>query len=272
MQFLTTHKVAGGLDPRAETADTLLEAGVRLERHVARKVATPMGSAAVYRADQLYANSMCSQEKLNGTKRSREEYQQAQRLHRVTFACIPQVERARYQDMASELNAKRRRGCTPESDVRQFHCSELWGLSSKTSPLSESEFLKAVGGSDIADEQVSFNSWGNAARDNFEKRVFVTDQNCIPKARKFCFPASCVELHAGVCRTGDTSRDLYVKLGHLLWKHLYSTGCEFTWIRLAVARGDAPSEVLNDWQLILWVSHLRGSDPQLALFLQGQLA
>lgn len=126
----------------------------------------------------------------------------------------------------------------------------LWGLSSKDSPLKPDEFIKQACTGRVADPECSFNSWGPEARSKFLDHLFVRDEGAIPKNRKFSSPLSRSEMHPGVCRTDDTQRDLFVKVGLVLRHYLTANEMEGKWVRVAVATREAQEEVLNDWEVV----------------------
>ncbi len=84
---------------------------------------------------------------------------------------------------------------------------------------------------------------------------------------------SCAQLHFDVCQERDSANyDCICKQGLALWQYLWgrdglSTG---SWLRLYISSRDAVDEALQGHQeVVCCLAYIRGSDPRLALFLEG---
>jgi hypothetical protein len=143
----------------------------------------------------------------------------------------------------------------------------LIGLPSERLPVNRDAFARATG----ADAHRGFNAWGVRAQDEYAQQSFVEDRDEIPKGSPVTIAPCCAHLHFGVCQTADKADyDMYVAVGIAIFKHLWDSSAEFSWVRLYLADNNDLGQVLGGRCKYVWVAHLRGSNPRMALLLPGE--
>ena len=246
-QWLTAHANAGGQDPRKQTASSMLQQGVALERH--RKQVSQSSSGGM-RANTFLMKS-------RGIRSLAEASQQLAAMEDHEQREIRRQSKSFRRQSSSELGGS---GDRPSGD-------KMFQLSSSAMPLDEQTFISEAGIEDV--DNSSFQSWGPELRARFQERVFQLDQGAIPDRMKFKVSLPCCKLHPGICKSEALS-DLYVQAGKQLWEVLYSEDICHTWIRVfRLNHGEVdptPGE-----SLYYYCGHVRGANPRCCLFAKGPL-
>jgi hypothetical protein len=275
-QMIRDHLVAGGTDPRVETAAKLADSGVILQRQVRKALPTPCRGGGGANASMLYANFKCSEDaRIHDVYGSREVCRAAWKSYHLEFRLLPASERQLFEEKAASLrrpHADSSHGdhaCMPTS---RRTIKANFGLATAELPISSDAFVAAASGHAAPDSNLAFRAWGPAARDELIKDIFVEDNNCIPGKKKFTEILSCRQMHFGICRTDDVDvYDVYTRCGNSLWQFAWAEDLEHSWCALQVCERDTLQPIASCRIVVAYLANLRGADPRRVVFFQGQL-
>jgi hypothetical protein len=258
-QFLSAHRSAGGVDPRCQTAEELIEDGVPLERQVA--ATQTRSNSGGLRIATAYRNMKLAEDKQRGVKRSREELRRESKRLALEFRTIRTPVFNQLQRSVREAAAAKASVLEQEPEARAFE-SNL-GLASKREPVQLDKIAMAVSGDPCVGETCSFRSWGVGARKKFVEQCFVADQFEIRTTAKLKIPRCCHQLHPGLCKTSaSASYELCCAIGTKLWEWCRSK--EFKFVLIWVADKSSDNDLVK--ALVVHCAHVRKAAPREVLF------
>eukprot|EP00959_Pyramimonas_sp_CCMP1952_P423969 8880661-Pyramimonas_sp.AAC.1 len=191
-QFRAQRITAGGRDPRVVSAKDMGGRGVELQR--ARPAAVSKRGGA--RANLKYAHQKCGRmSEAMGREAYLIEFKKA--LQDYT-----QLGSATKKELQPSIDRERQgsRAMPELPGSASSKPASLFDLAGDGLPLATARCLQRAGRAAV-DANASFESWGPACREDFQRGVFVMGQLDMPDKNKYVDRAPCYRQNPGICRS-----------------------------------------------------------------------
>ena len=265
-QMLAEHTKLGFDDPRVQSKEALLQAGVPLQcKKPERQRASRPRSAFVN-----YITKRNEARKEAGVVFNKDQWQQFQKACIRDFGNLSEAERA-VED--AEARAAWAQGQEEEDDdvaevgLDAFVTTFLSSVGSRETPFSAEHFGKIarqIAGPRQKDRDPGFLSYSQTLRDEQARAMFVKDVGSVPEEDVFTYYVPCTIAHPGLCASVDgdmllTVRSVAKTLQHGIGK--LASGTFF----VAVFKSR-----LKTWQTWFSLAYVRGGGPRLLMLCDAE--